>query len=265
MERVLSGKPRRSGTPSVWGPADEAPWSRKRVAYQPPDEGGTIRSSVPYAALPAHSAYSFLDGSSAPEELVEKAARLDLRAIALTDHNGLYGAVRFAEAAVELDMRTVFGAELSLGSGARTDDPDPAVPHLLVLARGPEGYRRLSRQLAAAHLAGGEKGKLRFDFDALTDAAGGPWDILTGLRTGHVRFALATGGPEAASAALADLVDRFGSNRVSIELTHHGSPGYDEVNTELAILAKRFGLGSVETPGAHFAGQSQRRLARALG
>ena len=47
-------------------------------------------------------------------------------------------------------MQTVFGAELSLGGGDRTEDPDPPGPHLLVLARGPEGYRRLSRQLATA-------------------------------------------------------------------------------------------------------------------
>ena len=262
---MLSGKPRRSGTPTVWTPADEAPWSRKRVAYQPPDEDRPMRSSVPYAELHAHSAYSFLDGASAPEELVEEAVRLGLRAIALTDHNGLYGAVRFAEAAVELDMRTVFGAELSLGSGARTDDPDPAGPHLLVLARGPEGYRRLSRQLAAAHLAGGEKGKLRFDFDALTDAAGGYWHILTGCRKGHVRSALAAGGPEAASTALADLVDRFGSDRVSVELTHHGCPGDDDINAQMALLAQRFGLSSVATTGAHFAAPSRRRLAMAMG
>ena len=169
---MLSGKPRRSGTPSVWGPADDVPLVAQAGRYQPPDDNRTVRSSVPYAELHAHSAFSFLDGASTPEELVEEAVRLDLRAIALTDHNGLYGAVRFAEAAVELDMRTVFGAELSLGPGTRTDDPDPAGPHLLVLARGPEGYRRLSRQLAAAHLAGGEKGKLRFDFDAL-DRRGG--------------------------------------------------------------------------------------------
>ncbi|MBV9350290.1 MAG: PHP domain-containing protein, partial [Mycobacterium sp.] len=171
MERVLNGKPRRSGMPLAGEPVDDGPWSRKRGRYEPPGGEPTIRSSVPYAELHAHSAYSFLDGASTPEELVEEAARLDLQAIALTDHNGLYGAVRFAEAAAELDVRTVFGAELSLGSGARTDEPDPPGPHLLVLARGPEGYRRLSRQLAAAHLAGGEKGKPRFDIDALTDAA----------------------------------------------------------------------------------------------
>ncbi|EUA36654.1 PHP domain protein [Mycobacterium avium subsp. avium 2285 (R)] len=87
----------------------------------------------------AHSAFSFLDGASTPEEMVEEAARLDLRALALTDHDGLYGAVRFAEAAAELDVRTVFGAELSLGPSARTEAPDPPGPHLLVLARGPRG------------------------------------------------------------------------------------------------------------------------------
>ncbi len=125
MERVLSGKPRRSGTPTVWTPADEAPWSRKRMAYQPPEDGRPMRSSVAYAELHAHSAYSFLDGASAPEELVEEAVRLDLRAIALTDHNGLYGAVRFAEAAVELDMRTVFGAM----PNCRWDPaPGPTIP-----------------------------------------------------------------------------------------------------------------------------------------
>ena len=126
MERVLDGKPRHAGTPGTAAPADDAPLSHKRGAYRPPDDTRIVRSSIAYAELHAHSAFSFLDGASTPEELVEEAVRLDLHAIALTDHNGLYGAVRFAEAATELDMRTVFGAELSLGPGARTDDPDPA-------------------------------------------------------------------------------------------------------------------------------------------
>ena len=268
MERVLDGKPRRSGMPLVLGPADDAPLSAKRGRYQPPgqkNDDRAIRSAVAYAELHAHSAFSFLDGASTPEELVEEAARLDLRAIALTDHNGLYGAVRFAEAAAELDMRTVFGAELSLGAGARTDQPDPPGPHLLVLARGPEGYRRLSRQLAAAHLAGGEKGKPRFDFDTLTEAAGGHWQILTGCRKGHVRQAFCDYGPDAAAAALADLVDRFGSDRVSVELTGHGHPVDDERNAALAGLAARFGLSTVATTGAHFAAPSRGRLAMAMG
>jgi error-prone DNA polymerase len=269
MERVLDGKPRRAGTPPAVEAFDDVPLSRKRGRYEPPDGEPVVRSSVAYAELHAHSAYSFLDGASTPEELVEEAARLDLRALALTDHNGLYGAVRFAEAAAELDVPTVFGAELSLGSSlgstARTEQPDPPGPHLLVLARGPEGYRRLSRQLAAAHLAGSEKGKPRYDFDALTEAAGGHWHILTGCRKGHVRQALSYGGPDAVQRALADLVDRFGAGRVSIELTHHGQPLDDECNAALAGLAPRFGVGVVATTGAHFAHPSRRRLAMAMG
>ncbi|MGV0049025.1 error-prone DNA polymerase [Mycobacterium colombiense] len=273
MERVLDSKPRHAGESAC--PESDGPLSRRRATYQPPDGGRASRSSVAYAELHAHSAFSFLDGASTPEELVEEAARLDLRALALTDHDGLYGAVRFAEAAAELDMRTVFGAELSLGpqsreggdigASARTEAPDPPGPHLLVLARGAEGYRRLSRQLAAAHLAGGEKGKPRYDFDALTEAAGGHWHILTGCRKGHVRQALSDSGPAAAERALADLVDRFGAQRVSIELTHHGQPLDDERNAALAALAPRFGVGVVATTGAHFAGPSRRRLAMAMG
>lgn len=114
MERVLNGKPRHAGVPAFDADGD-VPRSRKRGAYQPPGRE-RVGSSVAYAELHAHSAYSFLDGASTPEELVEEAARLGLCALALTDHDGLYGAVRFAEAAAELDVRTVFGAELSLGA-----------------------------------------------------------------------------------------------------------------------------------------------------
>ncbi len=276
MERVLNSKPpgaaraatsgRSSGSlfePHADG-GDSPAWSRKRGPYEPTGDH-PVRSGVPYAELHAHSAYSFLDGASTPEELVEEAARLDLRAIALTDHDGLYGVVRFAEAAKELDMRTVFGAELSLSNTARTEDPDPPGPHLLVLARGPEGYRRLSRQIARAHLAGGEKGKPRYDYDALAEAAGGHWHILTGCRKGHVRQALSTGGPDAAAEALADLVDRFGRDRVSIELTHHGDPFDDERNAALAALAPRFGPAVVATTAAHVAEPGRSRLAMAMG
>ncbi len=117
-----------------------------------------------YAELHAHSNFSFLDGASHPEELAAEAVRLGLSALALTDHNGLYGVVRFAEAARALGLPTVFGAELAVtgpdgGPRTRTGMPDPGGTHLVLLARDPEGYTRLSRALAAAHLAGGEKGK----------------------------------------------------------------------------------------------------------
>ncbi|MFV9457392.1 error-prone DNA polymerase [Rhodococcus sp. NM-2] len=254
MERVLSGRPGRVSPESLYpGDGGDSPaWSRKRGEYRagPQERTG---STVPYAELHAHSAFSFLDGASPPEELVEEAVRLGLEAIALTDHDGFYGVVRFAEAAKELNMRTVFGSELTL------DDA-----HLLVLARGQEGYRRLSREIAAAHLAGGEKGKLRYDLDRLTDAAGGHWQILTGCRKGHVRQALADGGPDAAATRLRELIDRFGADRVTVELTHHGIAEDGERNADLAELAQQHGLRVIASTAAHFAGPPRRRLAMAM-
>lgn len=261
MERVLDGRLNPHAPPGDGG--DGPAWSRKRPPYKPPpQERG--RSGVPYAELHAHSAFSFLDGASLPEEMAQEAARLDLKALAITDHDGFYGVVRFAEAAKELGLPTVFGAELSLGGQGNTEDS----VHLLVLARGQEGYRRLSRQMAAAHLSGGtpkdRKGKPCYDLDALTEAAAGHWHILTGCRKGHVRRALAAGGPAAAEKALADLVDRFGADRVSIELGRHGHPDDDERNAELAALAPGLGVGVIATTAAHFATPKSGRLAMAM-
>ncbi|AMU33700.1 error-prone DNA polymerase [Mycobacteroides abscessus] len=261
MERVLDGRRNPHAPPGDGG--DGPAWSRRRQPYEPPpQERG--RSVVPYAELHAHSAFSFLDGASLPEEMAQEAARLGLKALAITDHNGFYGVVRFAEAAKELGLPTVFGAELSLGGQGNTEES----VHLLVLARGQEGYRRLSRQMSAAHLSGGtpkdRKDKPRFDLDVLTEAAGGHWHILTGCRKGQVRRALASGGPAAAERALADLVDRFGADRVSIELSRHGHPDEDERNAHLAALASRFGVGVIATTAAHFATPQRRRLAMAM-
>ncbi|WP_036964761.1 PHP domain-containing protein, partial [Promicromonospora kroppenstedtii] len=69
---------------------------------------------VPYAELHAHSAFSFLDGASHPEELAAEGARLGLKALAVTDHDGLYGVVRFSEAAKAVGLPAAFGAELHL-------------------------------------------------------------------------------------------------------------------------------------------------------
>src|ERR1700722_6290226 len=145
----------------------------------------------PYAELHAHSGFSFLDGSSEPEELVAEASRLGLAALALTDHHGFYGVVRFAEAARVCDLPTVFGTEVTLSpAGPRTGEPDPTGEHLVVLARDPEGYTRLSPMLADAHLRGGEKGKPLLQLGDLAAGHGGHWLVLTGCRKGAVPAAL---------------------------------------------------------------------------
>ena len=113
MERVLSGR-RRPDAPPVGADGGDSPaWSHKRGPYVAP-EIERPADAIPYAELHAHSSYSFLDGASSPEELAEEAERLGLHALAVTDHDGFYGIVRFAEAAESLQLKTVFGAELSL-------------------------------------------------------------------------------------------------------------------------------------------------------
>ncbi len=147
LERRLSGRP--DPRPDGADGGDSPAWSHRRQPYEAPVDlrgRNALRGprpgtqAVPYAELHCHSAFSFGDGASHPEELATEAARLGLEALALTDHDGFYGVVRFAEAAAAVGLPTVFGAELSLGL---TDDPrgqpDPEGNHLVVLARGPGG------------------------------------------------------------------------------------------------------------------------------
>lgn len=199
LERTLSGE-EPPAHPTVAEPrggrADPGPVSRRRQRT-PPAPIPRPADAVPYAELHAHSSYSFLDGASSPEELLAEAERLGLTALALTDHDGFYGAARFAEVAdlMEAPLQTVFGAELSLELPApQRGTPDPLGEHLLVLARGMEGYHRLSGAITTAQLRGGEKGRPVYDLDELAASAGGQWTILTGCRKGSVRRGLERGG-----------------------------------------------------------------------
>src|SRR5881397_914922 len=94
-----------------------------------------------YAELHAHSAYSFLDGASQPEELAARAAELGYSALALTDHDGVYGSLEFAHAAKRFGVRPITGAEVTLQNEA----------HVTLLVETPQGYANLCRLLTAAH------------------------------------------------------------------------------------------------------------------
>ena len=297
LEATLSDRPsskqartagrdgRAPGSPS-WNSGGDGPaWSRKRQPFEaPPDLTRSADApTTPYAELHCHSNFSFLDGASHPEELATEAARLGLDALAITDHDGLYGVVRFAEAAKAVGLPTVFGAEIGLsghqGSVARSERaidrqidtgmvpdshaPDPSGVHLLVLADGPTGYARLSRTLSAGHLAG-EKGAPQFAFADVADAVAGHAWVLTGCRKGAVPAALVADGPAAARRELLRLVDAFGRDRVLVELWDHGDPLDSVRNDALVEIAHRERVECVATNNVHYATPAQRRLATAL-
>lgn len=261
LERRLSGRPEPDG-------GDAPGWSRKRPKTEPKPIAGPAEPVVPYAELHCHSHFSFLDGASGPDALVEEAVALGLHGLAMTDHDGFYGAPRFAEEAgkyPEVGLRTVYGAELSLGLRAPQNGvADPEGSHLLVLARGVEGYHRLAAAITDAQLRGDEKGRPVYDLDELAERGRDHWVVLTGCRKGHVRQALAAGGRTAAASALDLLTARFGIDGVAVELTDHGFATDSSANDALADLALDHGLATIATNNVHFAKPPAGRTAAAM-
>ncbi len=252
---------------------DSPAWSRKRAPYAPPSgrDRERRRGEVPYAELHCHSNFSFLDGASHPEELAEEAARLGLEALALTDHNGFYGVVRFSEAAKAVGLPTIFGAELTLAEAGRTlERPGPADPegrHLVVLARDPEGYARLGQAISEGQLAG-EKGAPRIPYERLVELAGAGtgdhWAVLTACRKGPVPVALMADGPTAGRRELERLVSDFGRSNVFVELWDHGLPTDSVRNDAMAELAVQAGVDIVASGNVHHHSVARKRLASAL-
>jgi error-prone DNA polymerase len=264
LERALSDG-RRPGAPPAGADGGDSPaWSHKRMPYVPPTISGPTGAVVPYAELHAHSNFSFLEGASSPEQLLEEAKHLGLHALGLTDHDGFYGIVRMAEAAENYDIKTVFGAELSLGlSKPQNGAADPEGSHLVVLARGEAGYHRLAGALTSAQLAGQEKGRPLYDLNELSERSGDSWTVMTGCRKGRVRQALQRSTSEAAREVDA-LIDLFGCDNVLVELFNHGDPLASSYNDALAGIAKTRGLTMVATGNVHYATPSQYRLATAV-
>ncbi|MDQ1546247.1 MAG: error-prone polymerase [Actinomycetota bacterium] len=269
LERALSNR-QRPGAPPVGADGGDSPaWSPKRMPYIPVDIARPDTRTVPYAELHAHSNYSFLDGASSPESLLEEATRLGLHGLALTDHDGFYGIVQMAEVAENYDVKTIFGAELSLGlSAPQNGVADPEGSHLLVLARREDGYHRLAGALTAAQLAGGEKGRPLYDLEQLSNRAGGQWTVLTGCRKGRTRQQLLRGGgtdgENRAAREIDRLVDLFGSDNVLVELFDQGDPLASDHNDVLARIATARGLPIVATGNVHYATPDEYRLASAL-
>ncbi|NBT27633.1 MAG: PHP domain-containing protein, partial [Actinobacteria bacterium] len=229
------------------GPA----WGAKRQPYVAAD---IVRgeSQHPYAELHCRSHFSFLQGASHPEQLVEQATRLSLTALALTDRNGLYGIVRFAEAARALSMPTVFGAQLECDQG-----------DVVVLARNPRGYGHLASAISDGQLAG-SKDEPIFRIDRLAEFSGDGWWVLTGAMSGAVARAMHRDGPAAAERVVQQLIAACGRDNVLVELWDHGDPLDSVRNDELVRIAHRNGLSCVATNDVLYALPAQHRLATAV-
>jgi error-prone DNA polymerase len=193
---------------------------------------------VSYVELHAHSAYSFLDGASLPEELVVQAAELGYTALALTDHDGVYGSLEFAHAAKAFGMRAITGAEVTLSDGS----------HITLLAESAAGYANLCRLLTEAHagtrLPGREDELLPPSLEQHRLE-----ELNEGLvcLSGCARSGLAVRDANSA----ARLARAFGPDRFYVELQRPYERGDARRNAALRELAETLGVQTVATGDAH--------------
>ncbi|HET9322553.1 MAG TPA: error-prone DNA polymerase [Gaiellaceae bacterium] len=192
-----------------------------------------------YVELHAHSAYSFLDGASLPEELAVRAAELGYDALALTDHEGVYGSLEFAHAAKAFGVRPITGAEVTLGDGS----------HVTLLVESPRGYANLCRLLTTAHAETRPDSKTRsVALDPALDQA-----LLEELNeglfclSGCSRFGLAVRSPNSA----ARLARAFGPERFFVELQRPFERGDVRRNARLRDLAQALAVETVVTGDVH--------------
>ena len=198
-----------------------------------------------YVELHAHSAYSFLDGASQPEELAARAAELGYTALALTDHDGVYGSLEFAHAAKHFGVRPITGAEVTLQGGA----------HVTLLVEDARGYSNLCRLLTAAH-AHTRDNTTRDPMPPALDQT-----LLEELNEGLVclsgcaRDGLGVHYPNAA----AQLARAFGRDRFFVELQRPYERGDVRRNAHLRELAETLGVQTIATGDVH--AHDQRRAA----
>jgi error-prone DNA polymerase len=217
-----------------------------------------------YIELHAHSNFSFLEGASHLEEMVLRARELGYEALALTDHDGLHGAMEFAQCARAWGLRPITGAEVTLA-------PHPVHPregeegrgkeeghHLTLLCETQRGYANLCRFLTHAHLDH-ERGEPCVEPEVLARHTEG-LIALSGCRRGEVPSLVAEGRYREAEEAARRYAEMFGRQNFFIELQNNLVYGDAHRNRALADLAERLGVGVVATGDVHYHARERHRL-----
>ncbi len=202
-----------------------------------------------YIELHCHSAYSFLDGASLPEQLALTASQLGLPALALTDHHGVYGSMAFAQAAQRLGLQAITGAELTLTDGA----------HVTLLAETPEGYANLCRLITEAHLGRADRRDPRLAFASL-EARHAGLIVLSGCRAGLLPAVLQRDGRAAARAFAERCRSVFGPERFFVELQRNSVRGDLALTRALTDLADDVRLDVVASGNVHYHKRERHRL-----
>ena len=202
-----------------------------------------------YVELHCHSAFSFLDGASPPDELLAEAHRLGYPALALTDRNGVYGSLAFAHAAKALSIQAITGAEVTLSDGAR----------VVLLAESPCGYANLCRLLTEAHL-GAERLDPRLQLASIAERREGLIILSGSRRDGLLPRKLEQDGLNAARYLAAHCKSLFGPDRFFVEIQRNRVRGDMGISRALIDVAADLQLGILAAGSVHYHTRNLHRL-----
>jgi error-prone DNA polymerase len=260
-----------------------SPGARKEMLRRydgPHSRGGGDQGALPYAELRVASSFSFLRAASTPEDLVARAAELELPAVALLDVAGVYGAPRFHKAARAAGIQPIVGAEIALAAESRSlaegvsrgplglvPEPGPSTalleapaldpPRVTLLVGSAVGYRNLCRLLTAA-ARGRPKGEARADWSMIAAHAAG-LHCLTGGDEGPLARRLEERGAVGARRFLERLQGLF-PDRLHVELQRHQRRAEEHRNRALVEFARSLRLPLVATNGVRYARPEDRPL-----
>jgi error-prone DNA polymerase len=201
-----------------------------------------------YVELHCHSNFSLLDGASHPEDLVSRAVDLKMPALALTDHNGLYAAIRFYKACLKANIKPIIGAEMTLENGN----------HLTLLAKNNEGYSNLCQLITRAQLEH-RKGSPILNLETLARHSA---DLicLSGCRKGEIISSIISGQMEKAYELAKRYIEIFGRENFYVELQNNLYPEDEHLCRASVKLAESLKLGYVATNNVHYAKKENHRL-----
>ena len=220
-----------------------------------------------YVELHAASAFSFLEGASQPEGLVERAVEIDMPAMALLDRNGVYGAARFHTSAKRNDVRAHIGAEVAVTDADERLRPAGWLPHacpkeparLALLCESRQGYQNLCQLVTRFKLREKEKCEGAATWKDVEQFAQG-LVCLTGGDEGPLASALVRGGEEAGREVIERLVRTFGPGNVYVELQRHQLREQECRNQAAMRIARAMRLPVIATNGVRYATEYEREV-----
>ncbi len=220
-----------------------------------------------YIELHATSAFSFLDGASQPESLIEQAAELGMSALALSDRNGIYGAARFHTAAGRRGTKAHIGAEVAISTWGKRLRPPIWLPHqhtaepsrIVLLCTSQVGYQNLCQLITRFKMRESSKAEGAATLEDLEEFSDG-LICLTGGEEGPFAAALARGGSDEACKVVERLASIYGRGNVYIELQRHMKRDEECRNRSALCITANLRLPVIATNGVRYAKEKDREV-----